>query len=173
MKKYRFTIRFLLSLTASVCVALAILRYPTEVTCIATFSATVTALVGSIIGSVTSRGILRAFCIGFAIAGSVHLILAFTTWFETGASQTLLSRYCLDQLAPVLGYQLQRNMVVEEASLANALANFVPGSPPALYYKYIVTGQSLITLGLAACGGAFGVYLRTRPVSDQHAVGTP
>ena len=164
MKHYRFTIRFLLGLTASIGLALALLSQPTQFTFIATFSAAVAGLTAAIIGTITARGTLRAFCAGFAVAGSIHLILAFTTWFEKGASHFLLTGYCLNQLAPLLGFQLGPGMFMQEQSLSNALANYMPGSPPALYYKYIVTGQSLATLGLAACGGFLGAYLHRRSV---------
>ena len=161
---FRFTIRFLLALTAAICLALAALRFPTRLTAVIAFSGTLALLTGSIIGAITSRGRLRAFCIGFAVAGWVHAIFAFTDWFGRESGPILISFYVLQQLAPLFGNQLAANMAIDEPLIQNALANYVPGSPPALYYKYILVGQSLFTIVTGALGSALAGYFHARSV---------
>ncbi len=166
MSKYRFSLRFLLGMTAAIGGALAMLRYPTNLCFIVAFSGVLAALGMATVGAATSRGALRAFCLGFAIVGWLHLVLAFTTWFGAGTSSALLSRYCLDRLAVPLGYAVGQGAFFDELSLLQALAACRPGSPPALYGKYIVIGQSLSTLFLAAGGGALGQFFYRRSHQD-------
>ena len=165
---FRFTIRFLLALTAAVGVAVAVLRYPAKFSTVITFSASVSLLTAAVIGAMTSRGSVRAFCVGFAIAGWLHAVLAFTTWFDKGTSQLLISTYFLERLAPVFGNELAPRMAIEEP-LISASAHFVPGSPPARYYKYIVTGQSLFTLMIGAVGGSTGAYFYQRSAAIHNS----
>jgi hypothetical protein len=160
--KWRFTIRFLLAMTALVGVTCAALRYPTKLCVAIAFSTAIGLLLVAVVGAFTSRGGMRAFFVGFAIVGWGHMILAFTPYFAEGTSHMLVSRYCLDQLARPLGYGMSPNMYIEEKSLTHAMMDYVAGSPPALYYKYLVIGQSLITLFLAAAGGALGRYFYHR-----------
>jgi hypothetical protein len=160
--RYRFSIRSLILLTTVIAVVLALLRYPTRLTASAAVSAMLAALAASMIGALTSQGRIRAFCAGYLVAGSIHAALAFTSWFGQGAGQMLFSCYLLNRLAPIFGNHLMANMAIEEPLLFSALLNFVPGSPPALYYKYMVIGQSLFTLASGAIGGCLGAYLYAR-----------
>ena len=143
------------------------MRYPTRLAAIGTFSATITLLAGSIIGAVTSRGRHRAFCVGFAVAGWIHAILVFTEWFGQGTGRILVSLYLLERLAPAFGNQLADNMAIQDPLIPNAMANFVPGSPPELYYKYIVIGQSLFTLVTGVLGGFLGAYFHARSAKSD------
>ena len=159
---FHFSIRFLLALTTVICVALAAMRYPTKLSAVIAVSGMLAILTGSVIVSIVSRGRLRAFCIGFAVAGWMHTTLAFTNWFGRGTAPALVSFYVLQQLAPLFGNQLAANMTIEEPFIENALANYVPGSPPALYYKYLVIGQSLFTIAIGALGSATAAYFHAR-----------
>src|SRR4051812_21915797 len=145
---FRFTIRSLIELTAVICVGLALLRYPAKLAAVVTISATLSLLTGAIIWAINSRGRLCAFCVGLPVAGWIHVILAFTPWLEKGTVRILICTYLLEQAAPVFGNQLAPNMAIEEPLFSNAMTNYVPGSPPALYYKYMVIGQSLFTLAI-------------------------
>lgn len=167
MSGYRFTIRFLILLTAVIGVALAVMRYPTRLAATAVFSVAFTALTAALIGAFTSHGRLRAHCIGFAVAGWIHAVLAFTPWFGQGTSRMLISLYILERLAPVFGNQLGPRMFIEEPTIFNALLNYAPGSPPDLYYKYLVIGQSLFTLAVGALGGCLGSYLHCRSAKSD------
>ena len=161
MGKYGFTLRFLLGLTAVMCASLALLRYPTHFNVVAMFSITLAALGAAAIGAVTSRGALQAFCIGFVIAGGIHLVFGFTGWFNKGTSQALLSNYVLDQLAPSLGYPMPA-FDYDDRTLSMAVGNWTPGSEPERFFKYIAIGQSLITLILAMVGGWLGAHFHAR-----------
>jgi hypothetical protein len=163
--RYRFTIRFLLALTAVIGLALAAMRYPTKSGVVIAVTGTFAILAGAIIGAITSRGSVRACCIGFAIAGWLHAILAFTEWFGHGTGIALVSFYILHGLAPAFGNQLASNMFIEQTFIQNALANYAPGSPPALFYKYITIGQSLFTILAGALGAALASYFHTRSAS--------
>ena len=161
MGEYGFTVRFLLGITALMCGVLALMRYPTHFNVIAMFSITLSVLVAAMIGAITARGTVQAFCVGFAIAGGIHLVLAFTGWFGKGTNQVLFSRYCLDQLAASLDYrpveQGSFGVAMEDLTLSYVAADYAPGRVTH-YYKCIAMGQSLITLILAMVGGWLGAH---------------
>jgi hypothetical protein len=154
MYKPRFTVRMLLAAIAVIGSGFAALRFPTYFCTVVTVSILLSALVGSLVTAATCRGAWRAFSISFAIAGWAHFILALTPFVAT--DKLLLSRYCLDRLAVPLGYAMGPNAYIEETTLRHAIAEYVPGSPPDRYYKYIVIGQSIFTLILATALGALG-----------------
>ena len=138
------------------------MRYPTKLAATIAVSVTFAILAGSIIGAFTARGRLRALCVGFAVAGSFHAMLAFSDWFGQETGVVLISFYVLQQLASAFGNQLAPNMAIEQPLIQNALANYVPGSPPALYYKYMVIGQSLFTIATGALGSSVAACFHAR-----------
>ena len=170
MRLPQFTIRFLLALTALVGVALAAMRYPTRLAVIVAVSGTFAVLAGSLIGAITSRGKLRACCIGFAVAGWLHAILVFTDWFGPETGLATASFYVLHGLAPAFGNQLAPNMAIEQPLIQNALARYVPGSPPALFYKYITIGQCFFTIVAGALGGALASYFHARSAANPNSI---
>ena len=155
----RFSLRSLLCLITLLCIACVLIRYPTQLSVVLAFSASVGAVVLSIAATTVTRGLTKAYAMGFAIVGTAHLMLAFMPLFAEGTDKILISRYVLNQLAKPLGYSMGPNMEIQEETITEALRLYVPNSPPALYYKFIVIGQSLMTLLAATMGGLFACYL--------------
>ena len=179
MVKIRFTLRHLLGSAALLALACGALRCPTHFCVSLTLSLALGVLVAALVAAAAFRGTRRAFWLSFAIAGWAHLILALTPWFATGTSEILLSRYCLDQLAHPLGYSMPAGYSTHEELLRHAVMEYGPGSPPDRYYKFIVIGQSILTLFLATMGGLLGQYLcrlqRSRsqtPTSTENGPGS-
>lgn len=162
MPRVHFSIRYLLAAIALVCVACAAIRFPTVWCMSLSFSLAVALLSMATIACFVARAELRAFAVGFALAGWIHLVLALTTWFDQGSGLLVASRTLLDLLADPLGNAMPPNSYIEEKGLLAAMAGYVPGSPPDKYYKYIVIGQSFITLMLALVGGLAGQLMHRR-----------
>jgi hypothetical protein len=159
MRPQRFSIRYLLAALTLVCVSFGAVRFPTGWCLSITFSMAVAALSLMAVTAIVGRGRTRAFAVGFALVGAVHLVLALTTWFDEGSGKLLLSRLILDALAHPLGHAMPSNNFVEDKGLIAAMANYTPDSPPDRYYKFIVIGQSLMTLLVALAGGAIGQWV--------------
>jgi len=84
-------------------VALASLRYPSDLYASVLFTLAVTLLLAAVVGVVFRRGRARAGCIGFVVFGWGYLILSFGSWFGTAVSPpALLTTMLLDALYPRL-----------------------------------------------------------------------
>jgi hypothetical protein len=162
MKAFRFTLRGLFGVVTLLALALAAVSKPTLFWTSAVGSLTFALLAIAIIAAALTRGPRRAFWVGFAVFGWMHLILATTPWFAARTSSLLLTRYCLEQLAAPLGHGLDARMYIEDNVFKGALAEYVPGSPPDRYYKYIVIGQCLFTLLFGLAGGMLGRYSHSK-----------
>jgi hypothetical protein len=162
MSKARFSLRRLLGAVALVGATCAAIRCPTHACASLTLSIAFGVLVAAVVAAAICRGTMRAYWLSFAIVGWAHLFLSLTPWFAEGTSGIVFSRYCLDRLAGPLGHTIGWPAEAAHRPLKDAVEAYTPGSPPDRYSKYVVIGQSTITVWLAILGGVFGRFLYFR-----------
>jgi hypothetical protein len=152
-------------LTAVIAVALGLLRFPTALGMTVAFSVMFSLLVAATLGALVTRDTTGAYCIGCAVAGWMHFLIAFTPWFQRGMDRVFISVYIVEQLAPVFGHKFAWNLNMNDSLIENALFNYSPGSPADDYFLYVVIGFSIFTIVAGLIGGSLGRYLfrRTNP----------
>lgn len=108
------------------------MRYPTALGTSVAFSAMISLLVGATIGALVARQITGAYCIGFAVAGWMHFLMALTPWFfQRGMDRFFITVDMVERLAPVFGHKnFDWNLNSGESLIENALLNYyTPDSP--------------------------------------------
>jgi hypothetical protein len=158
----RLSLRSLFAIVASAAVATAVLLRPSFFIASAVWSVTVLVLGAAIIGAVASSGASRAFWTGFALFGSVHLILATAPWFDDVTGEFIVTRQILDKLGAILQYD-----VAELPSMPGIWHNlpWSVGDKPTEgygYLPYLMAGQSIFSLVIGYMGGAIGRYFYSR-----------
>ena len=172
MSKPRFSLLLLLGAVAVVGAMCVALRSRTLVCASVTLSTAYCVLIASLVIATTCRGAMRVFWLSFAIVGWSHLLLALTPWFAEGTSDVMFSRYCLDWLARPLGHKIYYSNDMH-FPLKAAAAYTEEGGDFYRYSKYLVIGQSIITVWLAAIGGGHHLYMwQTRIERREETIGT-
>jgi hypothetical protein len=166
MPRFRFSLAAILGMLVVVALALAGLVSIREVWSKVLFSAMVFALFISILGISYRQDDARAFCVGFAVLGWGHMLIASGPWFENRFSRNLVTTSMAQYLHPKLQRAHQQTTSPPAGNMSMAAgAGLVPaatlgaspmtGPSEASVWR---TCHSIFTLLLAWIGGGVARY---------------
>lgn len=85
------------------------------------------------------------------------MILALGPWFDNMTGEFLLSRHFLDWVGTLLGHEVA-SLQTMPGIWHNLIYSYDGSSRGYVYLTYLVSGHSLIALGLALFGGRLGQW---------------
>lgn len=169
MSQFRFSLRILLGAFLGVALALGALAAANWLYASVVWTATVATLAFAVVASICDSGKSRAFWIGFAMLGWLHLVLVFGPWFCDHTSRLLLTSNVLERLAGWFGHKAITGPgtpnIWENLGLSAdwERASWSRSTHPEMYYgDYVIVGQSLFSLAAGCCGGVLGYWFYAR-----------
>lgn len=102
MRRYRFSIRGLMTVIVIIAVALVALRTPSRIVANTWFSLALAGVTIAIPAAAATLGERRAFWIGFAVCGGVYFLFTLAPWIGERVGPQLLTTVMLDLASPYL-----------------------------------------------------------------------
>jgi hypothetical protein len=158
--KFKIHLSQFMRLIAFVAVALAVLARSTGFLASMVWSLTMVILASAVVASYARRGRPRCFWVSFALIGWGYWYQAISSGSFANLHNILITRYCLDEIAMWLGFQIP-----DAYGFLDPFHAVTDGHP---YWAYLLTGHCLFTIAFALAGGYLGWYLYMDDRDGEH-----